>query len=98
MARFKNKSGEDRRVGRADGPLVAAGDVTTVEGEVLAELDDAWVTGSPEDVVIDPETKEPTGGFTGDARAWPKETWDLLDKPAAKPAKQRAATAEKDGE
>lgn len=70
--RFKNISGEDLRVGRADGPLVKAGEVTTVDGDVAVELDDAWVIGEGDD-----------------ARAWPKATWELLDKPK---------TGKKDGE
>lgn len=45
MARFKNVSGEDRRVGRADGPLVEAGTVTAVAGEVTQELEDAYIVG-----------------------------------------------------
>lgn len=80
MARFKNVSGEDRHVGRAEGPVVEAGTVLTVDGDVLAELDDAYVTGGPEDVVTDPETKEVVG-FTGDARAWPKSQWELIRDP-----------------
>ncbi len=69
MARLKNISGEDRRVGRADGPLVKAGEVTEVDGDVVAEEDDAWIVGEGDD-----------------ARAWPKSTWDLLDKPKGKTA------------
>ncbi|WP_084963754.1 hypothetical protein [Thermoactinospora rubra] len=46
MARFKNVSGEDRRVGRVDGPLVKADEVATVDGEVTEELEDAYVVGS----------------------------------------------------
>lgn len=45
MARFKNVSGEDRRVGRADGPLVEADSVTQVDGDVTEELDDAYIVG-----------------------------------------------------
>lgn len=80
MVRFKNISKEDRRVGRADGPLVEAGKVTAVDGDLLADLDDAYVTGGPEDVLLDPHTEERIG-FTGDARAWPKSTWELLKEP-----------------
>lgn len=81
MPRFKNISKEDRRVGRADGPLVEADKVTIADGEVIGILDDAWVTGDPDtDVERDPETKQVVG-FTGDARAWPKATWELLDEP-----------------
>lgn len=79
MARFKNVSGEDRRVGRAEGPLVEADKVTVAHGELLAELDDAYVTGNAGDMVIDPDTQERS--FTGTARAWPKETWELLPEP-----------------
>jgi hypothetical protein len=67
VPRFKNISGEDRRVGRADGPLVKHGDVTEVDGDVVEELDDAWIVGEGDD-----------------ARAWPKGTWNLLDKPKSK--------------
>lgn len=45
MARFKNISGEDRRVGRAEGPLVEAGTVTVVDGEVVSQTDDAYIVG-----------------------------------------------------
>ena len=45
MARLKNISGVDVHVGRADGPLVAAGDVTQVDGEVTEELADAYIVG-----------------------------------------------------
>ncbi|MER7063959.1 hypothetical protein [Streptomyces albidoflavus] len=38
-------SGEDRRVGRADGPLVGADDVTVVDGEVTGQTDDAYIVG-----------------------------------------------------
>lgn len=72
MARFKNVSGTDLRVGRADGPLVRASEVTTVEGDAVADLGDAWVIGEGDE-----------------ARAWPKATWELLDKPK---------TTNKDGE
>ncbi|YCK35177.1 hypothetical protein ACNF49_14140 [Actinomadura sp. ATCC 39365] len=62
MARFKNISGEDRRVGRADGPLVEAGKVTVVDGvEVTEETDDAYIVGEGDE-----------------ARAWPKATWEHL--------------------
>lgn len=64
MARFKNISGDDRRVGRADGPLVEAGKVTSVDGDVTEQTDDAYVVGEGDE-----------------ARAWPKETWQLLDEP-----------------
>ena len=97
MARFKNISGDDRRVGRTDGPLVAAGDVITVDGDVLAELDDAWVTGGPDDVVRDEQTKERIG-FTGGARAWPKDTWELVREAAPAPAARRATTEPAKGE
>lgn len=97
MARFKNISGDDRRVGRPDGPLVAAGDIVTIDADVLAELDDAWVTGGPDDVVLDEETKERIG-FTGDARAWPKETWELIREAAPAPAARRASTEPAKGE
>lgn len=49
MARFKNISGEDRRVGRADGPLVEAGTVTSVDGAVTAQTDDAYIVGEGDD-------------------------------------------------
>jgi hypothetical protein len=45
VARFKNISGEDRRVGRADGPLVQAGEVATIDEDVAEELSDAWIVG-----------------------------------------------------
>lgn len=45
MARFKNVSGEDRRVGRADGPLVEAGTVTATADEVTGQTDDAYIVG-----------------------------------------------------
>jgi hypothetical protein len=70
VPRFKNTSGEDRRIGRADGPMVEAGKVTEVDGEVVGgfeETEDAWIVGEGDD-----------------ARAWPKATWDLLDKPKGK--------------
>ncbi|MGW0805949.1 hypothetical protein [Nonomuraea sp. NPDC002799] len=44
MARFKNISGEDRRVGRADGRLVEAGSVTAA-GDMAEETDDAYIVG-----------------------------------------------------
>ncbi|MEV7907701.1 hypothetical protein [Streptomyces anulatus] len=68
MARFKNISPDDRHVGRSDGPVVGAGDVTVVDGDVVEELEDAYIVGEG-----------------GDARAWPKETWELLKD--AKPPK-----------
>lgn len=49
MARFKNISGDPRRVGRADGPIVGAGDVTAINGDVTEELDDAYIVGSGDD-------------------------------------------------
>ncbi|MCT9932450.1 hypothetical protein N5079_19805 [Planotetraspora sp. A-T 1434] len=63
MARFKNISGDDRHVGRADGPVVRAGDVTSIDGGVVEELDDAYIVGEGDD-----------------ARAWPKETWELVSE------------------
>ncbi|MFI6296706.1 hypothetical protein ACIBEJ_34310 [Nonomuraea sp. NPDC050790] len=77
MVRIKNISGEHRRVGRADGPLVEAGKVTQAPGYVLEELGDAYVIGGPDDVLRDPDTNEPIG-YTGQARAWPKDTWELV--------------------
>lgn len=64
MARFKNISGEDRRVGRVDGPLVEAGTVTSVDGEVTGQTDDAYIVGEGDE-----------------ARAWPKQTWQLVAEP-----------------
>jgi hypothetical protein len=61
VARFKNISGEDRRFGRAEGPLVKAGDVTAVEADMVEELEDAYIVGEGDD-----------------ARAWPKNTWELI--------------------
>lgn len=85
MPRLKNISGTDRHVGRADGPVVKSGDVLAVEGDLLADLDDAYVTGTKgDDEVFDPDTEE-RAGFTGEARAWPKETWELLQE--TRPAK-----------
>lgn len=49
MARFKNVSGDDRHVGRPDGPVVKAGDVVNVDGEVSEELDDAYIVGDGDD-------------------------------------------------
>ncbi len=70
MARFKNISGEDLRVGRADGPLVEAGEVVTLDDDAAVDdAGDAWVVGEGDD-----------------ARAWPKATWELLDKPKGKTA------------
>lgn len=46
MARFKNISGEDRRVGRADGRLVETGSVTAAVGDVTEETGDAYIVGS----------------------------------------------------
>jgi hypothetical protein len=45
VARFKNISGADLRVGRAEGRLVEAGDVTAVDGDVAEETDDAYILG-----------------------------------------------------
>jgi hypothetical protein len=45
VARLKNISGVDVHVGRADGPLVVAGDVTQVDGDVTEELADAYILG-----------------------------------------------------
>jgi hypothetical protein len=67
VARFKNISGSDLRVGRADGPTVKAGDVFAVDGEVLEQIDDAYIVGTRED--------------EGGVRAWPKQTWELLPEP-----------------
>lgn len=67
MARFKNVSGEDRRVGRADGPLVEAGKVTAADGDVTEQTDDAYIVGEGDE-----------------ARAWPKETWELMQEPQSK--------------
>lgn len=64
MARFKNVSGEDRRVGRAEGSLVEAGKVTAVDDEVTKELEDAYIVGEGDE-----------------ARAWPKDTWELMPEP-----------------
>lgn len=61
MTRFKNISGADLHVGRADGPAVKAGDVAVVDDEVVEEIDDAYIVGEG-----------------GDARTWPKATWELL--------------------
>lgn len=49
MARFKNVSGEGRHVGRADGPLVEAGTVTQVDGDVTEVTDDAYIVGNDEE-------------------------------------------------
>jgi hypothetical protein len=78
MPRFRNRSGVDLRLGRADGPEVKAGDVLQVDGEVLADVGDAIVIGTPKvDEELHPDTGERLG-FTGNARAWPKATWDLI--------------------
>lgn len=45
MARFKNISGDDRHVGRPDGPVVKAGDVIAVDGDVVEALADAYIVG-----------------------------------------------------
>lgn len=69
MAKFRNISGVDRNLGSIEGPVVKAGDVAVVPGEVTAELDDAWIVGE------------------GDhARAWPKETWQLIKETAVRAA------------
>ncbi|UBU10034.1 hypothetical protein [Nonomuraea gerenzanensis] len=46
MARFRNISGEDRHVGRVDGPVVAAGEVVPVDEDVTGQSDDAYIVGS----------------------------------------------------
>ncbi|MFI7643741.1 hypothetical protein [Nonomuraea sp. NPDC049400] len=46
MARFKNVSGEARHLGRVDGPVVAAGDVAQVDGDVTKVTDDAYILGA----------------------------------------------------
>ncbi|MEZ0072272.1 hypothetical protein [Planotetraspora sp. GP83] len=76
MARLKHISGDDLYLGRTDGPMVAAGDVLRVDGDLIAELADAYVIGTADDVLVDPETGQP--GFGGGARAWPKATWELI--------------------
>lgn len=45
MARFKNISGADRHVGRADGRVVEAGSVMAVDGDVTEEIEDAYIVG-----------------------------------------------------
>lgn len=61
MARFKNISGVDVHVGRADGRVVEAESITAVDGDVTAQTEDAYIVGEGDD-----------------ARAWPKETWELI--------------------
>lgn len=71
MARFKNVSGEDRRVGQVDGRLVEAGTVTAVSGDVTEETSDAYIVGDGDE-----------------ARAWPKETWELVPEAGVKSSKK----------
>jgi hypothetical protein len=49
VARFRNVSGDDRNVGRPEGPVVKAGDVATVNGDVTEELEDAYIVGVGDD-------------------------------------------------
>lgn len=81
MPRLKNISGDDRNIGRVDGPVVNAGDACVIDGDLLDDTGDAYVIGTRNaDELFDPDTKERTG-FTGDARAWPKSTWELMPEP-----------------
>lgn len=69
MARFKNISGEDRRVGRVEGPLVEAGMVTSVDADVTDQADDAYIVGEGDDarawpkvtweLLDEPKSREP---------------------------------------
>jgi hypothetical protein len=69
VARFKNVSGEDRRVGHADGPLVEAGTITAVPGDVTGQSDDAYIVGDGDEArawpkatwEMVPEPKSSTG-------------------------------------
>ncbi|WP_219512740.1 hypothetical protein [Nonomuraea ceibae] len=45
VSRFKNVSGAALRVGRVDGPLVEAGDVTRAAGQVTSQTEDAYIVG-----------------------------------------------------
>ncbi|MEU8270828.1 hypothetical protein AB0B89_27180 [Sphaerisporangium sp. NPDC049002] len=49
MARFKNKSGDELHIGRADGRRVDAGEVIEVDGELTEEIDDAYIVGKGDD-------------------------------------------------
>lgn len=69
MARFKNISGSARHVGRVDGPLVEAGDVTSTDGDLVEEADDAYIVGDGDQArawpkstwELIPETKKQKG-------------------------------------
>jgi len=69
VPRLKNISGDDLHLGRADGPPVKAGAVHAVDGEVLEEIDDAYIVGTP--------------GDEGGTRSWAKATWELLPEPTS---------------
>jgi 2-phospho-L-lactate guanylyltransferase (CobY/MobA/RfbA family) len=69
VARLKNIAGVDVHVGRADGPLVAAGDVTQVDGDVTEDLADAYILGEGDEARAWPKSTwqllvEPTSSST----------------------------------
>jgi hypothetical protein len=74
VARFRNISGAGMHVGRADGPLVEAGDVTAVGGDVTQQDGDAYVVGEGEHArawpkalwELVPEAKSKSSGKAGD--------------------------------
>jgi len=78
VARFRNISGDDRHVGRADGPTTTADAVVVVEGDVVEEIDDAYIVGEG-----------------GDARAWPKATWELVKETGGSQAARPSASGER---
>nr|WP_062336190.1 hypothetical protein [Herbidospora sakaeratensis] len=75
MAKFKNVSGVDVHVGRADGRIVKSGEFFEVAGErvEVEGVDDAVVIKTPD----------------GDLRSWPTATWEYV--PDVVPTPSRAA-------
>lgn len=46
MARFKNISGDELYLQRAEGPLIGPGEVVDVDGDVTEEISDAYIVGT----------------------------------------------------
>lgn len=46
MARFKNISGDELFLHRAEGPSVKPDEIVEVDGEVTEEIEDAYIVGS----------------------------------------------------
>lgn len=49
MPRFKNKTGDELHMQHAEGPTVGPGEVVQVDGDVVEEIDDAYIVGTGDD-------------------------------------------------